>query len=91
MNQNLLAHNNKIKLLKIATPYINLPLCKIINLSFIPGIFPASMKMVKIVPTFKSESSENLNKYRPISLLSGFRKIIEKMMHQRLYTFFTRM
>ena len=43
--------------------------------------------MAKIVPTFKSGSPEDLNNYRPISLLSVFSKIIEKIMHQRLYIF----
>ena len=43
--------------------------------------------MAKIVPTFKSGSPEDLNNYIPISLLSVFSKIIEKIMHQRLYIF----
>ena len=37
--------NIPIKLLKIAAPYTTLPLCKIINLSFITGIFPADTKV----------------------------------------------
>ena len=53
-----------------------------VKLSFITGIFPVDMKVSKIVPTFKSESSEDLNNYRPISQLSVFSKVIEKMMHQ---------
>ena len=34
-----------------------------------------------------SLSTEDLNNYRPISLLSIFDKIIEKLMHKRLYSF----
>ena len=34
----------------------------------------------------KGDSSKNTN-YRPISLLSVFSKILEKLMHQRLYNF----
>ena len=36
---------------------------------------------------YKKSSPENPNNYRPISLLSVFSKIIEKLMHTRFYTF----
>ena len=38
--------------------------------------------VVKIILTFESGSSENLYNNIPISLLSVFSKIIEKMMHE---------
>ena len=65
------------RLLKTAAPYIILPLCKLINFSFHTGVFPDSIKVAKVVPTFKSGSSQDINNYRPISLLSVFSKIIE--------------
>ena len=34
------------------------------------------------------ERNQELNNFRPISLLSIFDKIIEKLMHKRLYEFF---
>ena len=40
-----------------------------------------------MIPTHKGGSSEDVNNYRPISLLSIFDKIIEKLMHKRLYEF----
>ena len=76
-----------VRLLKTAAPYIILPLCKLINISFHTGVFPDSIKVAKVVPTFKSGSSQDINNYRPISLLSVFSKIIEKIMHHRLYLF----
>ena len=36
---------------------------------------------------FKSGSKLDINNYRPISLLSTFSKIFEKLMHHRLYKF----
>ena len=51
------------------------------------GIFPDTLKVVKVVPLHKGGSTENLNNFRPISLLSIFDKIIEKLMHKRLYHF----
>ena len=51
------------------------------------GIFPDKLKIVKVVPLHKGGSTEDLNNFRPISLLSIFDKIIEKIMHKRLYHF----
>ena len=39
------------------------------------------------MPLHKGGSTEDLNNFRPISLLSIFDKIIEKLMHKRLYHF----
>ena len=76
-----------INLLKITSRQIIKPLCEIISLSFSQGIFPEELKISKVIPIFKSGSSEDVNNYRPISLLSIFDKIIEKLMHKRLYDF----
>ena len=75
------------KLLKIAAPIIVPYLVSIINLSFIKGTFPKLMKLAKILAIFKSGSRSDVNNYRPISLLSVFSKILEKLMHNRLYSF----
>ena len=45
------------------------------------------MKLAKILPIFKSDSRSDVNNYKPISLLSAFSKILEKLMHKRLYSF----
>ena len=76
-----------VDLLKLIADLIVLPLCKIINQSFSSGIFPDALKICKVVPIHKGGSMEDLNNYRPISLLSIFDKIIEKLMHKRLYNF----
>ena len=51
------------------------------------GVYPNLLKLVKVVPIHKGESTQDINNYRPISLLPIFDKIIEKLMHKRLYTF----
>ena len=76
-----------VKLLKIALPVIINPLCKLINHSFPTGIFPDAVKISKVIPIHKGGSTQDVNNYRPISLLSIFSKIIEKLMHMRLYSF----
>ena len=77
-----------LRLLKDVADLIIIPLCNIINLSFSLGIFPDLLKVTKVVAIHKGGSTQEVNNFRPISLLSIFDKIIEKLMHKRLYDFF---
>ena len=76
-----------LNLLQNVADLIVFPLCHIINVSFSSGIFPETLKVAKVLPLHKGGSSQELNNFRPISLLSIFDKIIEKLMHKRLYEF----
>jgi hypothetical protein len=42
------------------------------------------MKIAKVVPVFKSGNVNDINNYRPISLLCTFSKILEKIVANRL-------
>ena len=64
------------------------PLVNIINLSFQTGTYIDDLKISKVIPIFKEKGSElEHTNYRPISLLSNINKIIEKLMHERVYEF----
>ena len=76
-----------VYLLKILSEYIAVLLCNIINDSFSSGVFPDLMKLAKVILLYKKSSPEEPTNYRLISLLSVSSKIIEKLMHTRLYTF----
>jgi hypothetical protein len=43
--------------------------------------------LAKVIPIYKSKDKELLNNYRPISLLPCASKILEKIVHKRLYYF----
>ena len=75
-----------VRLLKILSPYISQPLAIIFSASGTLGIFPDKLKHTKVIPIHKKGSPTNSSNYRPISLLSVFSKIFEKLMH-RLYKF----
>ena len=45
------------------------------------------MKIAKVIPIFKTGSSQDMTNYRPISTLTSFSKILEKIVHKRLYDF----
>ena len=64
------------------------PLSHVINLSFSEGIYLERLKISKTVPFFKNKGNNmECENYRPISLLSNINKIVEKLMHERLYAF----
>ena len=60
----------------------------VFNLSLSQGKFITFFKHAKVNPIFKKENTKNVANYRPISLLSNFSKILEKIVHRRLYSFF---
>lgn len=59
----------------------------IFNLSFSLGIVPQSFKLANVIPVHKKGSISSLYNYRPISLLSVFNKLLEKLMCNRLLNF----
>ena len=62
----------------------------IINTSIITGMFPSSWKHALVVPLFKSGDTNDLNNYRPISLLPILSKILEKIVAGQLIQFLER-
>ena len=51
-------------------------------------MFPNILKTSKIIPTHKKDSKLNYLNYCLIFLLSNIDKILERIMYNRLYTFF---
>ena len=73
--------------LKCVLNYIVNPLTHICQLSLSQGYFPSDLKIAKIVPLCKCKDPCLFNKYRPISLLSIFSKVLEKVMYDKLYEY----
>ena len=74
-------------LLKEIAPQIIKPLVYIFNLSIQTGTVPIKMKIAKVIPIFKKGDPLVLSNYRPISLLSCFSKILEKIIYERTVKF----
>ena len=74
-------------LLKLLKTCISFPLEFIYNLSFSSGCVPDQLKLADIITVHKKDSVTCMNNYRPISLLSIFNKILEKLVYKRLITF----
>ena len=75
------------KIFKSSANIISEPLSQLINKAFLLGIFPDSLKIAKVVPIYKSGDKRNPSNYRPISLLTCFSKIFEKLIFTRINSF----
>ena len=58
---------------------IRYPLCIIFNNSFIEVIYPDQFKLAKVIPLHKGGEKDDVDHYRPISLLPAMSKILEKL------------
>ena len=53
------------------------------------GIFPEILKFSEVKPFFKKGSTTEFSNYRPVSLLTSFSKVREKIIYKRLYCYVT--
>ena len=73
-----------VSTLKYANEILSDVLSNIFNKSIQLGTFPSKLKMAKVIPIFKPGDETEPNNYRPISLLSCFNIIFEKLAFERL-------
>ena len=67
------------KLLKDIIHVIAEPLAHVFNLSFKTGYIPVQLKTAKVIPIYKDGDKHCFSNYRPISLLSNFALLLEKI------------
>ena len=60
------------------------PLADIFNMSAQKGVFPSKLKQAKVIPVYKSDDDTERGNHRPISLISIFNRIFEKLMYHCL-------
>ena len=75
------------QLLKCSCDILSPVLSNIFNTSITSGVHPSKLKISKITPIFKSEDETDASNYRPISLLSSFNRIFEKLLYYRIKDF----
>ena len=76
-----------IKIIKNARRILSPILAHLINNSLSKGCFPNSLKRARVVPLHKGGDRDDINNYRPISILPLFSKIFERIMYNQLYNF----
>ena len=68
-------------------PFIIDLVVHVFNLSLRSGYIPDSYKCAKVIPIFQSGSKSEFTNYRPISLLSSFSKLLEKIIAQQIFRY----
>jgi hypothetical protein len=84
--------NNKasdlpIRVIKKAAHIIAPILSEYFNVFMKEGVFPDVLKIGKITPIFKKGNPEDIGNYRPVSTLTIFGKLFEKVIYSRIYSF----
>ena len=79
--------NLSCEILRDAFMIIPTKLCKLFNVSIDTAIIPPDWKIAKVTPLPKAGNSNLVSNYRPISLLPLLSKLIEKIIHKRIYTY----
>jgi hypothetical protein len=73
-----------MEILKFSSPFITSTLAYISNKMLSTGVFPDRLKYAEIKPLFKDGCKNDPFNCRPISLLTTFSKIVEKIILSRL-------
>ena len=84
-DSNLDVLNMDSKLLTIAANVLSPYVCQVINMSMKQGICPADWKIARITPVYKNKGSkEDVNNYRPISVIPHIAKVAERVVQAHL-------
>jgi len=75
------------RLLRISAPFISESLAYLCNLSFKEGKFPALWKEAKVKPLHKAGDHDDVNNYRPISILPVLSKLIETHVNNSIMSY----
>ena len=77
--------NISIKMIHICGDPIALPLMLVFEMALKEKKFPDIWKKANVVTVHKKEENDLLRNYRPISLLSGFSKVFERIIYNSLF------
>ena len=75
------------KFIKYGKLIISPIISNLFNLCIETGVFPNCLKIAEVIPIYKKSDPNMPTNYRPISLLSQFDKIFEKMLFSRLFSY----
>ena len=76
-----------VQFVKDAAEILCKPLAAIFNSSFKTGVFPDIWKIARVTSIFKSGSKSDMSNYRPISVLSVFSRLLEKLGHDQVSSY----
>jgi len=74
-------------ILKFLADLLSPIIAELFNMSISSGQFPDVLKLARVVPVYKAGDPEDQGNYRPISNLTDFSKIFEKVMYKQFMSF----
>ena len=83
-------YSSPTSILKCASSTLSYVLANIFNASINCGNYPSKLKHAKVIPIYKDGDETDPNNYRPISLLSNFNRIFERLMCVRLKSYLSK-
>ena len=75
--------------LKLAADLVAQPVHHIVTLSITQKKFPQSWKYSKVIPLHKKDEVLERKNYRPVAILSPLSKVLEKIIYEEIYSYFT--
>jgi hypothetical protein len=87
LNTNTSSIGTPVRFIKLARNNISEALAEVINLSLAQGVVPDIIKISKVIPVYKGGESFDPVNYRPISILSSFSQIFEKLVQKQLISY----
>ena len=84
------ASDIETKFIKYANPVLLYFVSDIFNRCVTEGVYPDSLKVSEVIPIFKKGDRDKTTNFRPISLLSQFNKVFEKLLYTRIYSYLMR-
>ena len=76
--------------LKIAATVIVSSIHHIVTLSILQRRFPTAWKFAKVLPLHKKLCPLERKNYRPVSILSPLSKVLERVIYEQIYEYFSR-
>ena len=58
------------------------------NNSISDATFPSELKNADVIPVFKKKDRNNVENYRPVSILPNLSKIYERCLYDQMYKYF---
>ena len=81
-------HEIPNKILKACSDIISPHLSQIFNISLTTKCHPDSLKFAKVAPVYKGGDKDNLDNYRPISVLPTVARVFEKLIYEQMIKYF---
>ena len=81
-------HEIPHKILKACCDIRSPHLSQIFNISLRTKRYPDSLKFAKVAPVYKRDDKDNLDNYRPISVLPIVARVLEKLVYEQMIKYF---